>query len=133
MPSKCSLYSQHKILILPLNYIIWGNALQELKIIFRATISDCQTTILNLDFVLQAQEPGATVQPIPGGRVQVSRGIHSARPDSGPSLLQRRQVGGRGTSLHSHKYKPNSLSFNIMHYVYVTWSTHCFGRYYSTQ
>lgn len=66
--------------------------------------------------MLQAQEPRATVQPIPGGRVQVSRGIHSARPGSGPPLLQRRQVGGRATSLRSHKYKPTSLNFDILRY-----------------
>jgi len=34
MPSKWNLYSQDKILILTVTYIIWGNAVQELKINF---------------------------------------------------------------------------------------------------
>jgi hypothetical protein len=55
----------------------------------------------------------------------VSRGIHSARPGSGPPLLQRRQVGGRATNLRSHKYKPTSLKFNILHYPLC----HLFNRF----
>jgi hypothetical protein len=54
-------------------------------------------------FVLQTQESGEAAQQVPGGCVQVSRGIQSARSVSGSPLLQRGQVGGRGTSLHCHK------------------------------